>query len=88
MKLQGQYVDFVRAYQDIESVKKMIHGVRSRVDDFHSQMYQDVLTLSESVGVTESAPRRASRQQHRSNAPSDNVSDYYKQNLTMHYSQA
>lgn len=40
VKLQGRYVDVVRAYQDIESV-----------------MYQDVLTLSESVGVTESAPR-------------------------------
>ena len=61
----------------------MISGVWSRVDDFHSQMYQDILTLSESVGVTESAPRRACRQQHQSNAPSDNVSDYYKQNLTI-----
>ncbi len=83
VKLQGRYVDVVRAYQDIESVKKVIRGVRSRVDDFHSLMYQAVLTLSESVGVTESAPRRASRQQHRSNAPSDNVSDYYKRNLTI-----
>ena len=83
VKLQGRYVDVVRAYQDIESVKKVTRGVRSKVDDFHSQMYQDVLTLSESVGVTESAPRQASRQQHRSNAPSDNVSDYYKRNLTI-----
>ena len=56
VKLQGQYVDVVRAYQDIESVKEMIRGGRSRVDDFHSQMYQDVLTLSESVGVTELHP--------------------------------
>ncbi len=83
VKLQGQYVDVVRAYQDIESVKEVIRGVRSRVDDFHSLVYQDVLALSESVDVTECAPRRAGRQQHRSSAPSDNVSDYYKRNLTI-----
>lgn len=49
-------MDVVRAYQDIESVKEMIRGVRSRVDDFDSQMYQDILTLSESVCVTELHP--------------------------------
>ena len=40
MKVQGQYVDVVQAHQDIESVKTVVSGVRSRVDDFHSQVYQ------------------------------------------------
>ena len=31
----------------------------------------------------ESAPRQASRQQHRQNIPSDNISDYYKRNFTI-----
>ena len=39
--------------------------------------------LSQSVDVEEEAPRQANRQQHRQNIPSDNVSDYYKRNLTI-----
>ena len=82
VKLQGRYMDVAQAHRDIECVKTAINGVRLRVDEFHSQVYQEVLVLSESVDV-ESAPRRAGRQQHRSNAPSDSVSDYYKRNLTI-----
>ena len=51
VKLQGRYVDVVRAHRDIESVKAVISGVRSRVDDFHSQVYEQVLTLSQSVNI-------------------------------------
>ena len=76
-------MDVVWAHKDIESVKAVISGVRSRVDDFHSQVYQEVLTLSQSVDVAESTPRQATRQQHRQNAPSDSISDYYKRNLTI-----
>ena len=83
VKLQGRYVDVVQAHRDIESVKAVISGVRSRVDDFHSQVYEQVLTLSQSVNIAESAPRLASRQQHRQNIPSDSISDYYKRNLTI-----
>ena len=77
IKLQGRYVD-VRAHQDIESVRTNIRDVRSRVDDFHSQVYQEVLMLSQSVDVVEAAPRQANRQQHHQNNPADNnISDYY-----------
>ena len=38
VKLQGRYVDVVWAHRDIESVKAVISGVLSRVDDFHSQV--------------------------------------------------
>ena len=56
VKLQGRYVDVVRAHRDIESVKTTIKGVRSRVDDFHSLVYKHVLMLSQSVDVVETAP--------------------------------
>ena len=52
-------MDVVRAHRDIECVKTAINGVRSRVDEFHLQVYQEVLVLSEGVDVVESAPRRA-----------------------------
>lgn len=83
VKLQGRYVDVVRAHDDIESVKATLTGVRSRVDDFHTNTYQQALVLSDSISVVEEAPRHVSRQQHRQNIPSDNVSDYYKCNLTI-----
>ena len=83
VKLQGRYVDVVRAHRDIEFVRTTLKGVRSRVDDFHAQVYKQVLMLGQSVDVMESAPRQASRQQHRQNIPSDNVTDYYKRNFTI-----
>ena len=83
VKLQGRYFDVVRAHDDIELVKATLKGVRSRVDDFHTNMYQQALVLSDSISVVEVAPRHVSRQQHRQNIPSDNVSDYYKRNLTI-----
>ena len=82
-KLQGHYVDIVRAHKDTESVKTVIRGVRSRVDHFHSQVYKDVLMLSQSIDVVEMAPRQANRQQHRQNIPAENISEYYKRNLTI-----
>ena len=39
--------------------------------------------LGQSVNVMESAPRQASRQQHRQNIPSDTITDYYKCNFTI-----
>ena len=74
-------MDVVKAYQDIESVKSALKRVRSTVDEFHDTMYNEVLRLSQLVGVQESSPRLASRQQHRSNIPSGTVKEYYKLNL-------
>ena len=83
VKLQGRYVDVVRAYKNVESVRTTLRGVWSRVDDFHTRVYKQVLQLGQSIDVMESAPRQASRQQHRQNIPSDNISDYYKRNFTI-----
>ena len=83
VKLQGTYTDVVRAHREVETVKATIRGVRSRVDTFHSNVYEQVLMLSQSIEVVEVAPRQASRQQHRQNIPSSNISDYYKRTLTI-----
>ena len=73
----------VRTHRDIEAVRTTIRGVRSRVDTFHDLTYDQALLLSQSVGVEESVPRLASRQQHRQNIPADNSRDYYKRILTI-----
>ena len=81
IKLQGWYVDIVRAHQDIESVKTTLKAVRSRVDSFHSLTYHQAVMLGQSV--EETALRQALRQQHGQNIPSSSVSEYYKRNLTI-----
>ena len=83
VKLQGHYVDAVRAHRDIEFVKSVLKGCRSNVQDFHKRLYQEAVRLGELVGVTEPSPRLAGRQQHRQNIHADTMTDYYRLNLTI-----
>ena len=69
IKLQGRYVDVVHAYKDIESLRTTFRKVWSRVADFHTRVYKQVLQHGQSIDVMESAPRQASRQQHCQNIP-------------------
>ena len=45
VKLQGRYVDIVRAYREIENVKSTLNKLRSDVERFHTQTYNEVLVL-------------------------------------------
>ena len=85
VKLQGRYVDVCRAHRDIESVKTALKSARSdsQVDTFHEQTFEEAVRLGASVGIEQSSPRLAGRQQHRSNVPAGTVKDYYKLNLTI-----
>ena len=83
IKLQGRYIDAVRAHSDIESVKSTLSRCRSQVDDFHKRLYEEAVQLGTTVGVEQSAPRLAGRQQHRQNTPASTAADYYKLNLTI-----
>ena len=85
MKLQGWYTDIVRAYHEIDIVKKTVHDLRSNVERFHDRVYAEAKQMAQVVSVEESIPRLASRQQHRSNIMADSYSEYYCQNLTIHY---
>ena len=83
VKLQGRYVDVVRAHKDIESVKNDLEGTRSQVDRFQEHIYEEALRMGGNVGIEASVPRLAGRQQHRSNNPADTPIEYYKRNLTI-----
>lgn len=83
VKLQGRLKDVICAHQDIKDVISVIKQVRSRVDNFHSQIYEQVTEIGQLVDVMESKPRQAIRQQHRLNTPSDSISEYYKLNYTI-----
>ena len=66
-KLQGRYIDVVRAYRDVELVKTIIKDCRSDFDSFHTLVYAEACRVGEGVNVKEATPRFAnySRQSHR-----------------------
>ena len=76
IKLQGRYVDAVRAHSDIDSVKSVLRSSRSQVDDFHKRLHEEAVQLGITVGVEQSVPRLAGRQQHRQNIPATTPTDY------------
>ena len=83
VKLQGHYVDAIRAHRDIQNVKFTLVKHRCDVERYHSQIYNEVTVLCQSVGIEESVPRVTNRQQNRQNLPSDSPSEYYKRTTTI-----
>ena len=53
------------------------------MNNFHARIYSEAIMIAHSVGVDESMPRLASRQQHRQNIQAQNISDYFRLNLTI-----
>ena len=83
VKLQGRYVDVVRAYNQITFAKSTLQSARDGVDSVHARMYNEAVQIATGVNVEESMPRRTGWQQHRSNVPSSTPSQYYKRVLTI-----
>jgi hypothetical protein len=53
------------------------------IDDFHHDLYLKITTMAHVVGTEPAQPRTCGRQQHRANAPADDVETYYRKNLTI-----
>ena len=83
MKLQGSYVDVAYAHREVRNAKSAIQSCRTNVASFHNRLYARAVAIAQSVGIGESAPRLASRQQHRSNIPAQSSSEYFRLNLTI-----
>ena len=83
VKLQGRYTDIARAYREIETVKSAIQTARTNINSCHNIVYTQAKSIAGSVGIEESVPRLASRQQHCSNVAAENCSQYYQHNLTI-----
>ena len=83
IKLQGRYVDVVRAHKEITFVQEVLQSARNTVDSFHSRIYASALAIARNVNVDESVPRTTGRQQHRCNVPSISPSEYFQRQLTI-----
>ena len=76
IKLQGKYVDVASAHRGIEQVMSTLMNARRNVESFHKSIYGNAKQVAATVGIEESAPRLASRQQNRTNIRTDNCIQY------------
>ena len=83
VKLQGRYVDIVKAHKDVNLVLDTLKDARRNIDPFHNRIYATALSIASDVNVEESRPRTTVRQEHRGNVPSSSTSEYYKRILTI-----
>ena len=83
VKLQGRYVDIVRAYGQIKIIETTLKDARRGIENCHSLIYAKAVQVATKVHVSESLPRTAGRQLHRNNVIASTASEYYKQTLTI-----
>jgi hypothetical protein len=83
VKLQGRYIDIVKAHQCVNLVHETLKDARRDIDPFHDNIYATALSLASDLNVEESRPRTTVRQQNRGNIPSSSTSEYYKRLLTI-----
>ena len=68
-------------YEALTMVKKVIKElteIRSDINDTFSLWYTEILSLADSIGVSEDFPRKTSLQRNRSNIPSSTPQEHYK----------
>ena len=84
IKLQGTYVDTVRAYREVSLVKRHNEENWQKVDEFHQCIYNTALTLADKVGIVEDMPRIIQgKQQHGANPDASTLSDFYCQTIAV-----
>ena len=83
VKLQGCYVDGVRAHKNIETVKSTLAKLKADIENFHRKAYGQALLVCQSVGIEEATPRVTSTQRHCQNIPAVDSSDNYKCTTTI-----
>lgn len=79
--LQSNTKEMISAVTEIERVIRTLEEQRQNVDHFHQDLYKAMVATATSVNVQPAAPRIVNRQRHRTNAPAENVEEYYKRNV-------
>ena len=77
-KLQKRDLDVHQALSMVNDVVVSLGKIRTNVDTIFSSWYDEILKLSEAIGVVESTPRKTSFQRNKSNTPSSSPSEHYK----------
>ena len=79
-KFQKRDQDIFEAYGMVDSVIDSLENIRACLDGNFSSWYLD---LAETIGVSESVPRKTSIQRNRSNTPSESPIQHYKRAIAI-----
>ena len=67
--LQGQNMDIVHAYQEVDSTLSDLKHIRSTVEDESRKIYLYAVRVAKNISVDLSFPRTTGKQQHWPNIP-------------------
>ena len=77
-KLQKRDQDVYEAFRMVSSVIENVTSIRTNIDSTFISWYEEILKLANTIGATESVPRKTSLQRNRNNTPSTTPREHYK----------
>ena len=83
LMLQTKTNDIYEGIKQIDALKYQAKKFREDVDTYHTGYYDEAVQIAAKVNVQPSKPRTCGRQVHRNNTPSDSISDYFKNSITI-----
>lgn len=83
--LQSKSLDLFKCRDHIERILSVISGHREEADNTINDILEEATTIAHAIDVELDLPRLTQRQQHRSNHPSSNPTDYWKRSLLIPY---
>ena len=83
VKQQKKTIDIVEAHDLVSEAANTYRVERSNVDTNFSLIYTQGVTMAEKVGTVAAMPRITARQQHRSNAETNSVEEYFRKNVAI-----
>ena len=83
LQLQGQRIDIMKGLQEVSTIIFSLQTERNDSDTYHNGWFEEAVDVADSVGAIVFSPRLCNRQVHRNNVAADDVSTYFKRNLTM-----
>ena len=85
IQLQGAHIDIIKGLQEISMMKMSLQTARTEIDVYHHKWFQYAVDLASKVGAAVFSPRICRRQIHRDNIPAEDVSSYFKRNLSISF---
>ena len=77
-KLQKRDQDIHEAFKMVSNVIERVKSIRTNIDSSFVSWYGEILKLADTIGATESVPRKTSLQRNRNNTPSTTPQEHYK----------
>ena len=83
IQLQGAEIDLIEGLRQVKVMMRSLQTARDVIDGFHSVWFKDASNIAESVDAAIKAPRICSRQIFRGNIAANDVSTYFKRNVSV-----